>query len=671
MKYRAEVDGLRAVAVIPVILFHGGFRAFSGGFVGVDIFFVISGFLITTLIASDISAGRFSFLDFYERRARRILPALFLVLMASTVFAWLWMFPHDLAGFSASVIAVCAFVSNLLFWRQTGYFSPTSEMIPLLHTWSLAVEEQYYILFPILMVFLWRFGRRPVIWSIAVLALGSLVLCQFASVHNPTFNFYSAPTRAWELLAGALCSFAVFPASKARDNLLALAGAVAVVFSIFWFTAATPFPSAWALVPVGGTCLLLTFASKETLVGQVLSHRLLVGLGLISYSAYLWHQPLFVFARLRSLTTPDAATMLGLAILSCCLAYLSWRYVEVPLRRKNSLPLPSRSAAFSAFGAVGAALAAVAAIGYFSAGLPARLSPSVTALIAGGDRGNPRTSACHAGPSFNLPPENSCIYGNEQHIGVALMGDSHADAIAHRLGLAFDKVGLGMRELTYSGCLPVAGYQRRTDYGLYPCAAYHAVATKYLAEQPNINIVVLFARWPLYIEFNRFDNGEGGVEDGTPVIPEFLDASASPRDADPHAHVARLMQDTVRELLAMGKHVVLIYGQPEMGWDVPRFLARAEMFGAAVTRPMSTSQEVIQSRSARANAALDAIGEDANLVRVRPEEMFCNTLIPHRCAAENATSVLYLDDDHVNDLGADMISAEVIAQVKAKGWLAP
>lgn len=332
MNYRAEIDGLRAVAVLPVILFHAGFSLFSGGFVGVDIFFVISGYLITTILIEDAAKGRFSLLRFYERRARRILPALFFVMLVCLPFAWAWMLPSQMKAFSESLAAVSLFVSNILFWFESGYFAAAAEEKPLLHTWSLAVEEQYYLIFPVLLIAAWRLGRDRVFWMIAVLALASLALSEWGWRHAPSANFYLIPTRAWELFAGSLSAFIVHRRGVRANNLLATAGLAALVFAIFAFDEHTPFPSLYALVPVGGVVLLILFAGAETWAARALSLRWVVALGLISYSAYLWHQPLFAFARIRTIEEPSGTLMLALSGAALVLAALSWRFVEQPFR---------------------------------------------------------------------------------------------------------------------------------------------------------------------------------------------------------------------------------------------------------------------------------------------------------------------------------------------------
>ena len=342
LKYRPEIDGLRAFAVIPVILFHAGFQLFGGGFIGVDVFFVISGYLITSIIINDIEAGTFSFWTFYERRARRILPALFFVTFCCIPFAVLWIIPSELEKFSDTLISVILFVSNINLLQQSGYFDTAGELKPLLHTWSLAVEEQYYIIFPIALTLLWRLGRRYVVWALGFIALVSLVGSEYGSRYFPLANFYLLPTRAWELIAGALCSFAIIKPNIWRDNLLSIAGVIAIAVSIFAYDETVSFPSIYALMPVLGACAILLFAREGTLTCYFLSIKPIVGIGLISYSAYLWHQPLFAFARIRSLTEPSIQLMMLLAAASIALAYFSWRFIERPARRIGTYPFPNR-----------------------------------------------------------------------------------------------------------------------------------------------------------------------------------------------------------------------------------------------------------------------------------------------------------------------------------------
>jgi peptidoglycan/LPS O-acetylase OafA/YrhL len=351
LKYRAEIDGLRALAVVPVILFHAGFELFSGGFVGVDVFFVISGYLITTILIEDMENNRFSLLNFYERRARRILPALFFVMLVCIPFAWMWMLPNQMKDFSQSLVAVSLFASNILFWRESGYFDAAAEEKPLLHTWSLAVEEQYYIFFPIFLILAWRFGKNRVFWMIVVMASASLLLSEWGWRNKPTANFYLAPTRAWELFAGSIAAFIVQKNGVQKNNFLALLGLAGIVFSIFFYDESTPFPSVYALVPVIGVVLLVLYAERETLAAKLLSTKAFVGIGLISYSAYLWHQPLFAFSRIKLLQEPSSMLMSVLALCSLLLAYFSWKFIETPFRKRGAVTR-NKVFIFSALGLV-------------------------------------------------------------------------------------------------------------------------------------------------------------------------------------------------------------------------------------------------------------------------------------------------------------------------------
>ncbi|MGB3317346.1 MAG: acyltransferase, partial [Albidovulum sp.] len=368
MRYRREIDGLRAIAVLPVILFHAGFESFSGGFIGVDVFFVISGYLITAILINDLERGGFSILKFYERRARRILPALFTVVLVSIPAGFLLMTPTQMRDFAQSIVAVVLFASNILFWREEGYFAAASELKPLLHTWSLAVEEQYYLLFPLLLFLLWPLGRRRVVWMVIAVAAASLTLSEWGTLNLPGFTFYLAPTRAWELFAGSLCAFATLGRPQRSSDLLSGIGLALIVVAIFGFDRTLPFPGLYALVPVLGTALIIVFAGTGTAVHLLLSTRPLVGIGLISYSAYLWHQPLFAFARIKSLSAPPEGVMMLLSGLSLMLAWGSWRFVEQPFRRTQGPLLPTRRNVFTASAIAAALLVAFGLSGHVNGG---------------------------------------------------------------------------------------------------------------------------------------------------------------------------------------------------------------------------------------------------------------------------------------------------------------
>lgn len=438
MKYRPEIDGLRALAVVPVILFHAGFELFSGGFVGVDVFFVISGYLITTLLIEEIENDQFSIINFYERRARRILPALFFVMFVCVPFAWMWMMPSQMQDFTESLMAVSLFASNFLFWQQSGYFATAAEEIPLLHTWSLAVEEQYYLLFPVFLLLAWRFGKNKVFWLIVVLTVISFSLSQWGWRKDLNANFYLAPARVWELFAGSLASFVVQKRGVQENNGLSMLGVVAILSAIFVYDETTPFPGAYALVPVVGAVLFVLYAGKETLAAKLLSTKAFVGVGLISYSAYLWHQPLFAFARIKLIGEPSLQIMTVLTAASLILAVGSYKYVEKPIRRRSFLSQRIIFAA-SLVGILG--FVAIGLAGYKSKGFVERFS-----LHAKGDVGHLAYHEYIDNRYHDCEPESiaknaltwegslRCKQSKKGESDWILLGDSHAEHLF--LGLA-------------------------------------------------------------------------------------------------------------------------------------------------------------------------------------------------------------------------------------------
>lgn len=340
MKYRPEVDGLRAIAVLSVVLCHAGLGAVSGGFAGVDVFFVISGFLITRILADDLAQGQFSLWRFYERRARRILPALLVMLLVTVPFALWLMVPFQIGEYAESVTGVGLFISNITFLMQSGYFANDAAMKPLLHTWSLAVEEQFYILYPLLLWLVWRAGPAVRIGVLAVLAVASLAASEYGWRAMADANFYLIPFRAWELLAGALAAFVVMRRGEVANDLLALPGLAMILVPMVAFDETVPFPSLWTLIPVAGTAFVLTSGTAGSVTARILGLRPMVAVGLISYSVYLWHQPLLAFARLASLEELSLQASVAIALLSLPIGWASWAFVERPFRGKS--PLLSR-----------------------------------------------------------------------------------------------------------------------------------------------------------------------------------------------------------------------------------------------------------------------------------------------------------------------------------------
>ena len=370
MKYRREIDGLRAIAVVPVVLFHAGVAGFGGGYVGVDVFFVISGFLITTILLDELSTGQYSLVRFYERRVRRIFPALCATMMASCVAAAYLLLPTEMREFAQSVASVTLFASNVLFWLKSGYFDVASETKPLLHTWSLAVEEQYYLLFPPLLAALWPGRRRLAAGVFTLLALVSLGWAAQGVARGSAAAFFLLPSRAWELLFGSGMAFALrgrrasWSSSSWRDA-LAWIGLALILVPVFAYDRQTPFPGLAAIPPVLGAGLVIMCGQSDRAAGKALGSPIFVGIGLVSYSAYLWHQPLLAFWRLGHWGEPEMPERLGLVAMTFVLAWLSWQFVEKPFRSPGAV---SRKAVFSWFGVASVGFLGLALWGHVDGG---------------------------------------------------------------------------------------------------------------------------------------------------------------------------------------------------------------------------------------------------------------------------------------------------------------
>ncbi len=514
MNYRPEIDGLRALAVIPVILFHAGFTLFSGGYVGVDIFFVISGYLITTIIVDDLENNRFSIVSFYERRARRILPALFFVMLICIPFAWLWMLPNQIQDFSQSLVAVSLFISNIQFWRESGYFETEAEEKPLLHTWSLAVEEQYYLLFPIFLILTWRFGKNKVFWMIAVIAAFSLIISEWGVRKNSTANFYLAPFRAWEIFAGSLTAFIIQKKGVIKNNLFSLLGFSMIIISIFIYDKETPFPSIYTLLPVLGTVLLIFFAEKKTLVFSLLSNKVVVWIGLISYSAYLWHQPLFAFARIRISTELSATLMIILTVISIILAVFSWRYIERPFRDKV---LFSRFKIFTLSLSFGFMIISFGLLVHFN---PNKFIPNYAwTEILNGNTG--LGEKCDAKSGF-IKIED-CKTSDKPIL--AIYGDSYAMHLVDGFSNEF-KESYGLIQLTKSGCAPLKKIAQKDDR-YQDCINFNSKSIEYLKNSKNIEVIVISSRFGLLDQHEKILINNKEINEETRKNQAVIDALSS------------------------------------------------------------------------------------------------------------------------------------------------
>ncbi|WP_172656360.1 acyltransferase family protein [Halomonas sp. PR-M31] len=670
MEYRPEVDGLRAIAVIPVILFHAGFEFVSGGYVGVDIFFVVSGYLITNIIYNEIQNNSFSIIKFYERRARRILPALFFVSLISILLAWIWMLPKEFEELSRSLIAVNLFISNIYFATDMGYFAGAAEMKPFLHTWSLAVEEQFYLFFPLVMMVLGTLKRRYLLFFVFVVFVISLTIAEWASTRYTSYNFYLLPSRVWELMAGAIIAIYCYKKElnfpKFFCNLGAFFGLGLIFYSIVAFDEDTPFPSLWAIFPVLGASLVILFARVDNTVGKLLSLKPIVGIGLISYSAYLWHQPVFVFARERSLESLTHFDFLLLSLLSLILAYFSWKFIEQPFRNKKRF---TRSQIFSGAFAISILMLSFGAYGIYSKGIPNRLDEEVARIANVRNDRHLQSEGCQSTPSHTISIKDSCEYNEDYSKKVVVWGDSQATPLVGPVAKKFEELNMGVKQFVYTNCLPIAGYSRSDRPA---CGKFNNEVLNSIVNDKNIEIVFMLGRYPLQLEGKSFDNLEGGVEEKHKIyaVPiENIKSKQNIHDKDRIEAVGKLIKETVNTLIDNGVKVVLIYPVPEAGWDVPSLLAKEKLYGIERNETLSISYDVFRKRTKSSYEQLDLIENHKNLIKIRPEFLFCNTRLPDRCITQIGGRLLYYDSNHLSRYGANILINHIFSEIKKSGWL--
>lgn len=655
MAYRKDIDGLRALAVLPVVLFHAGFEVFSGGFVGVDVFFVISGYLITLIIAQEIGEGRFSILRFYERRIRRIFPALFAVLLFVTIGGLLIFLPEDMKALSGSVAAATLFASNILFWQQSGYFETAAEMKPLLHTWSLAVEEQFYIFFPLFLMLAWRWGRR---WRSATwLALiASFVISVYGVRYHDEAAFYLLPARAWELLIGSVIALKAVPridSRMAREAMAAL-GIALIVYAVFAFDRATPFPGENALLPCLGAALIIYtgLGNGETWAARLLGLKPVVFIGLISYSLYLWHWPLIVFARYYAIFPLSQMEAAAVVLTSLIVATLSWRYIETPFRKGNGTFFTrNRARLFASSGVIMASAIAISLATIILHGLPMRMMDrSAGTIISEAEVGVELIRHCmnsRKDPSYRKP-ESACVFGSaSRQSDVVLWGDSHAGALLPALLKAMPDKNHGVRMLAMLGCPPLLDVNLRSTK-LDACREFNRDTVEYLKSGPEQTIVVV-GRWAATLH-GRVPGPEGATS--PPVITRIPGLKLSVDDAT--ELLKESLKKTIDALLKSGKKVFLVYPAPEAGFNVSHVLALSSgRYGKESIDGLSISKLAFLDRSGDILHIFDALPAAKNLHRIRPSDLLCGDKV---CLVYKDGKSLYYDDDHLSQAGAEYLS---------------
>jgi peptidoglycan/LPS O-acetylase OafA/YrhL len=632
MDYRKDIDGLRAIAILPVILFHAGFEFFRGGFLGVDVFFVISGFLITSILLNEISQQRFSLITFYERRARRLLPALFIVLGVTYLVAFLTITPPMFKEFSQSLFSVTAFFSNYFFYTEINYFSNAAETLPLLHTWSLAIEEQYYIIFPLLLMLLLKRSFAVTVSAIVLIAVTSFMIALDYNVDDPSASFYLLTARAWEMMAGSLCAIMLYKDSltpKKNDGIATL-GVITLLASMLFWPENVDHPGAFTLIPVLGTCLIILFTPNKGVAFSFLANPFFVHVGLISYSLYLWHQPVLAFVRLKTLQEPTIMMMISAIATIFVLSILSYRFVESPFREKEKY---SRKYIFVA-AILGLGLfSSLGLVGHLTQGVPERYSAFSNVVF---DTSSPKRDACHANG------KTGCTYFGKNNVEWAVLGDSHGVEFSYAFAEHLKKTKTSLKQYTHSGCPPVLSYTLRN------CQRDMLKSLQAIANDAEIKNVVLAFRHTLYL-FGENTHDYPEIPDV--ITADFMLDDEAATDQEKIAVYLKDMTTIVKTLVAKGKRVYMITPIPELQGHVEKVFSPMHIFTAETLIPtaLATSKAYYEERNAVALAMIKTLSEQKLVTLIDSYDILCHDT---GCPAAINNKLFYFDDDHLGMTGA-------------------
>jgi peptidoglycan/LPS O-acetylase OafA/YrhL len=657
LKYRPEIDGLRAIAVMSVVLFHAVPQSLPGGYVGVDIFFVISGYLICSIIAKAVSEGRFSLIGFYERRARRILPPLVLVMVVALVAGYFIMLPDDFEELGASATAASFFAANFYFWKEASYyFSGANEYAPLLHTWSLGVEEQFYIVAPLVLGFtIRRHGKRGAFLAVLVISVISLGVSIAFSRDYASMSFYLPLTRTYELGIGALIALApkVRLERQMQREALSTLGLAMMAAAIFLYDSSTTFPGAAALLPCVGAGLVILAADRDTLAGRLLSLGPIVFVGLVSYSFYLWHWPVLAFARYSM-----SGTHLPLLIALICIAtaflmaILSLKFVETPFRSRTVVR--TNRAMFTVSGGALAVVVLAGTTAFVSDGSPNRFSDDERFLInVEAERNLPDGINCEYEDGVRLCTNSLTAQGEAPT--VVFIGDSHARASAPFVLDALAKQDVPAISLSRGGCPPVPDLYRtsggNTDRN---CPTLTQQLLSNLDAYPQVRVVVIHARWALYGTGERQTLEAGG--------PVFVSEADDDLNLDPLRNLAILQSRLALltdEISNRNLRLMIVGSVPEIGWDVPRALTMYARFGLDLPALPNDAAFGPDTRG-RTDAWLESFAEArTDLTYVSVVSTFCKPI----CEVRDGLVPYYSDGNHLSWRGAEIFSQRVGALI--------
>jgi peptidoglycan/LPS O-acetylase OafA/YrhL len=634
--YRKEIDGLRAIAVLSVVLCHAGYGAFRGGFVGVDVFFVISGYLITSIIYRELSSGNFSLLKFYERRVKRILPALFAMLLFSWLFAWLCLWPADFRSFSKGLPFVSWFGANIHFQHEIGYFDPDVALRPLLHTWSLGVEEQYYLLFPFLLMLMFRFGKNGILLCLAIISMASLFAAQFWLSRNPSAVFYFLPFRAWELLIGAIYALVSVDSAglfhrmgRKTRSVLGCIGILAILVAVVMYSEKTPFPGLSALLPTLGALLIIATAQPDTLPGKLLSIPPMQAIGLWSYSIYLWHQPIFAFTRYQ-IDKPTPALMAGMVVLTLVLSYASWRWIEIPLRHRQ---WPQKSVWLRTLAGI-LFFTLIGVLGKSDKDYFKRFSPdylSELTIEKKLDRNYGLDRHCDS-------PDIGSRCQTADNPDTLVWGDSYAMHIVP--GIIASQPDIKLMQRTMSACGPLLGIAPILNNNIRAaeaCLRFNTAIMQRLPTWTTIKWVALSSKLTQYL-------GEG-------VTVLSADGRILPASAD---LLSEALQQTVERITATGKRAVIFSPPPATGDDLGKCLAHAARFAL----PLKQCDFAVKDIEPIRQQAFDVLRNLSTSTHpvLWLTDGICNATL---CQASHAGIFIFRDEGHLSIEGSRWLGQQL------------
>ena len=493
ISYRPEIDGLRAISIFAVIFFHANIDTFSGGFIGVDIFFVISGYLITSIILKQIKNNKFSIINFYERRARRIFPALFFVLFSILALGWFLLMPNDMKILSQNIFATVLFVSNIYFYiKNFNYFDLLQESNPLIHLWSLGVEEQYYLLYPVLLLIIIKYLKKEPVKILSLIAFLSLILSQILYEKYPDSTYYLLHTRIWEIIIGCLCAFYLTKIQSIKynlKNLFSILGFILIFFSFLYYKKETPTPTLYTLIPVTGAALIILFCNKKTFIYGILSSKIMVFLGLISYSAYLWHQPVFAFYKIINYNKITLFENITLIFFIFFLSFLTWLFVERPTREKKIFNNTKKLFIFCTI-AVGLFLL-IGIIGHYNSGYPNR-----DVLMKRFERNYGLSLKCNGNTIIN----ETCSTSPSPI--VAVYGNSYAMHLVYGFKEIFNEYSFV--QLTQDSCSPFSLLEKK-KLGNNPCSSFNKNSIETIIDNKSIKLVIVSSSFSDLLEEENFN----------------------------------------------------------------------------------------------------------------------------------------------------------------------